>query len=287
MNLRNPLKTGLILQGRMAETVLLTYRTPVELVVGLLPDGLEPVRRGPWAFWQVVCRRVEDLRPSGVPAAMGASFNHVAYRLRVQAMTASAQVVTGLYDLHSVIDAPFPKLVDVLGHRLTDTPPTHGCIAIDGGDCGVSVGVAAGDTRNSGQAHALRLDLAHAPAARRPDSCYATLADVREHCAPAGATLSLDAETGVADGRVLRVMRAVTRGRGSGETPLVVREQALGYFDAIGQAERAVLEWAARLRPVETRWEIDAPQSLLGAGAGRHQSTPDTRRAECLATTDA
>lgn len=258
----------LTMHARVAEAVCLTYRTPAASVVGLLPAGIELARRGPWAFWQVVCRRVEHLRPAGVPGPMGLSFNHVAYRLRVQAMTASAQVVAGVYDVHSVIDAPLPALVDALGHRLRDTPPVLGHVEVEGGDCGVRVCVKPGAI---GGAHALRLDVAHAPAARMRGSCFATLADVREGCAPVDRCLALGVESNPEAGRRLRVTRAASVGRAAGETPLVVREQSLGYFEAAGQADQVALEWAARLRPAKTRWELRAPQALIG---GRDKEAP-------------
>lgn len=263
--------------ARVAEAVCLTYRTPAASVVGLLPAGIELACRGPWALWQVVCRRVEHLRPAGVPGPMGLGFNHVAYRLRVQAMTASAQVVAGVYDVHSVIDAPLPALVDALGHRLRDTPPVLGHVEVDGGDCGVRVCVKPGAI---GGAHALRLDVAHAPAARMEGSCFATLADVREGCAPVDTCLTLGVESNPEAGRRLRVTRAASVGRAAGETPLVVREQSLGYFEAIGQSDQVALEWAARLRPVETRWELRAPQALIGGGGNEASNPAETDQAK-------
>ena len=122
----------LTLQGRLADTLLLTYRTPAESVRALLPEGLELVQRGPWAFWSVVCCKVEHLRPGGLPAALGASFHHVAYRLRVQAMTASAEVIDGLYFTHSDADAPLPVLFDALGNKLTDLRLHPAAIAMEG-----------------------------------------------------------------------------------------------------------------------------------------------------------
>jgi hypothetical protein len=251
--------------ARVADAVCLTYRTPAASVAGLLPAGLELVRRGPWAFWQVEARRVEHLRPARVPAPVGLSYHQVAYRLRVQAMTASAEVVTGVYDVHRVVDAPLPARVALLGGRPGGPPPVRGHIAWAGSDCGVRVGVEPGP---AGGAHALRLELAHAPAARRDGSCFATLADVREHCAPSRTRLTPEGRPGPAGAGRLCVSRARRVGRTGGGTPLVVREASLGCFEQAGQAEHAELEWAVRLRPAEERWERHAPVPLVGRACG-------------------
>ena len=68
------------IQAKLTDAVQLTYRTPAESVRGLLPDGLELVQRGPWAFWSVMLSRVEKARPAGVPAWCGVSYTQAAYR---------------------------------------------------------------------------------------------------------------------------------------------------------------------------------------------------------------
>lgn len=250
------MKTSVSLQGRLADTLLLTYRTPAESVRALLPEGLELVQRGPWAFWSVVCCKVEHLRPGRLPKAMGVSFHHVAYRLRVQAMTASAEVVDGLYFTHSDADAPLSTLFDALGNRLTDLRLHRAAIAMQRGDDAVRVEVGAAGYR-------LRLDAAHAPAALAPGSCFPTVEDARAFCRYPPAALSVHPAKQDAARRELHVMRVERIDSAWCETPVVLRDAALGYFDAIGQTDHAELEWAVRLRPMAYRWVLGERRLLL------------------------
>ncbi len=173
---------SLTMTGRLADCVLLSFRTPAEAVAPLLPDGLELVTRGPWAFWNVVACRVEAMRPqvAGVsaPAMAGVTYHHVAYRLLVQAMTHRADVRRGLYFLRSDADARLlgsfgnwttdfkfhPATID-LRERFDRHPPPASAYRLD---------VQTGD----GQADA-SLELGPDPAALQPASCFPTLADAR------------------------------------------------------------------------------------------------------------
>lgn len=258
MNLRVPRK--LVLQGRLADTVLLTYRTPAASVEALLPEGLELVRRGPWAFWSVVCCRVEQLRPSGVPAALGVGFHQVAYRLRVQAMTASAEVIDGLYFTHSDVDTPLPALFDALGNRLTDLRLHRAAIRMQGGDDAVQVAI---DPATSEAGYRFRLDVAHTPASRLPGSCFPTVEDARSFGRYPPRALSVHPVKGGPANHELHVMRVGRPDSSWCETPVAVREAALGYFEAIGQGEKAALEWAARLRPMSYQWSLGERHTLL------------------------
>ncbi|MFI4859277.1 MAG: DUF2071 domain-containing protein [Phycisphaerales bacterium JB063] len=249
----------LVLRARLAETVLLTYRTPAESVAGLLPEGLELVRRGPWAFWSVACCRVEKMRPDGAPAALGVTFRHVAYRLRVQAMTASAELIDGLCFTHSGVDAPLPALFDALGNRLTDLRLHRAKITMDAGDDAVRVEVA---PASCGSCDAMALEVAHCPGVRRPGSCFPTVEDARAFGRYPPRALSIHA-SGADAGGSLHVMRVERVDSSWIETPVAVRSARLGYFDAIGQRDQAELEWAVRLRPMTYRWVFGERHTLL------------------------
>ncbi|XAM01670.1 DUF2071 domain-containing protein [Phycisphaeraceae bacterium D3-23] len=258
MNFAKP--TDMVLRGRLADTVLLTYRTPADSVREMLPDGLELVQRGPWAFWSVVCCRVEQMRPIGVPAALGVGLHHVAYRLRVQAMTASAEVIDGLYFTHSDADAPLPPLFGAVGNRLTDLRLHRAEIAMNCGDDAMCVTV---DPAASEAGYGLRLDLAHAPAARLEGSCFPTVEDARSFGRYPRAALSVHPSKGDPERRTLHVMRVERVDSSWCETPVAVRDARLGYLDAIGQGGQAELEWAVRLRPMEYRWVLGERHALL------------------------
>ena len=100
--------------GRLDECLLLAYRVEAGAVRGLLPPGLELVTHGGNAFWNVVACRVERMRPAGLPAFCGLSYNHVAYRLYVRAASSTTD---GLYFVRSDADS---RLIPATGNVMTD-----------------------------------------------------------------------------------------------------------------------------------------------------------------------
>lgn len=245
--------------ARIADSVQLTYRTPADSVAGLLPDGLELVRRGPWAFWNVMACRVERARPQGVPAVCGVSYQHVGYRLLVQAMTDRAEVVRGVYYTHSDVSA---RAVSAIGNLLTGLDLTPATIDYEASDCGVRV--TTGDSGQGSQAPggslALRIDAAHAPARLAEGSCFPTTEDARLFCRHTPEVLSVDEDRGR---HRLRITRAHRGGQPWCETPLVLHDAELGYFASIGQQDKAELEWACRLGPMDWRWVAGESAVLL------------------------
>jgi uncharacterized protein YqjF (DUF2071 family) len=239
--------------GRVTDCVQLTYRTPSETVRSLLPEGLELVTRGPWAFWNVLACRVEKARPTGVPAFCGLTYRHVAYRLLVRAMNERAEVVRGFYFVRSDADA---RTVTTLGNRLSDFRLNPASIALDAGDCGVCLSVretayAQGETA---------LEVAHAPARLSPGSCFPTLDDARRFARHAPDGLAVVEHDG---GRLLRTTRVTRNEQAWGETPVVVRRAEFGYFDALGQTELVQLEWACRLGAMDVHWQFGETVGLL------------------------
>jgi len=241
------------MNGRVADCVQLNYRTPAESVRALLPEGLELVTRGPWAFWNVMCCRVEKLRPSGVPKVCGLTYTHVAYRLQVQAMNERAEVVRGLYFTRSDADA---RVAALLGNRLTDLRLHPAAITLDAGDCGVRCVVSGTDDALGN----LELDAAHAPARLASDSCFPSIEDARRFCRYTPNGLAV---TNAGGKRLLRITRVSRPEHAWSETPLAIHSAKLGYFDAIGQTEHVQLEWACRLSPMDYRWDVGQTVPLL------------------------
>ncbi len=240
--------------GRLADCVQLTYRTPAESVRPLLPDGLELAVRGPWAFWNVMACRVEHIRPAGVPAMLGLTYHHVAYRLLVQAMNDRAEVVRGLHFLRSEVDA---RAVSFLGNRLTDLRMHPASISFDADDCGVYVQASKGE---SGSGSGLLIDAAHAPARLADGSCFPTIDDARAFCRHTPNALAVAEHDGQ---RLLRTTR-VSRASGAwSESPVVVRQARLAFLESISQDRLIELEWACRLGATDCRWEIGGVSGLL------------------------
>ena len=113
MKLRNPLT----MQGLIDPCWLFTFATPEEEARKLLPPELEPVVHGGAAFWNVVICHIHAMRPQGVPAAVGLSYWHAAYRLYVRCYPEGRAPVEGLYFLRSDCDSP---LISAAGNLLTD-----------------------------------------------------------------------------------------------------------------------------------------------------------------------
>lgn len=239
--------------GRMTDCLQLTYRTPSETVRALLPEGLELVTRGPWAFWDVLACRVERVRPAGVPGKRGLSYRQVAYRLLAQAMTRDAELVQGLYFARSEADR---RAANRLGNRLSDMRMHPASIELEASDCGVQVRSRQADGHGTG----LHIDATHAPAQLAKDSCFPTLADVRAFSGRLRDGLAVVEDRGE---RRLRITRVQRSGQACAQTPLAVRDARLGYFESIDQARHVQLEWACRLGARDVVWRVEEPRCLL------------------------
>jgi len=110
-------KNPLTIVGRLQRCWLFVYRAPVEAVRLVLPPPLEPLARSGYAFWNIVVCQIHAMRPKHLPAAVGVSYWHVAYRLYVQLPLPTGEVVQGLYFVRSDCDR---WLMSLLGNLLTD-----------------------------------------------------------------------------------------------------------------------------------------------------------------------
>ncbi|MGB0768722.1 MAG: hypothetical protein ACPGYV_13560 [Phycisphaeraceae bacterium] len=241
------------MQGRVTDRLELLYRTPTQTVADRLPVGLEPVVRGPWSFWTVVCRRIERLRPVGMPAVCGLSFLSVSYRLRVQAMNDRAEVVAGDYTVRSDVDG---RVISMLGSRLADRVMHPAAIASDATDSSMRITV--DQTRCA--VGTLDLVAANAPTYLSADSCFPSLDDARRFAIPIGRSLDVIDEPG---DRRLRVTRTEGIARAQSVTPVMLHRDRIGFFDAIDQTRHVRLEWAHRLSPIDAIWRDETEARLL------------------------
>jgi hypothetical protein len=76
-------KNPLTMVGTVERCWLFTYQTPVEDARSLVRCELDLVTRDGCAFWNIVVRRIRAMRTRGLPAFLGVSYWHVAYRLYV------------------------------------------------------------------------------------------------------------------------------------------------------------------------------------------------------------
>ncbi|MEM7626929.1 MAG: DUF2071 domain-containing protein [Planctomycetota bacterium] len=244
--------------GRLTDCVLLSYRTPTASVAELVPDGLELVTRGPWAFWNVVACKVDAMRPAfpgGVdaPVALGVTYHHVAYRLLVQAMTDRADVRKGLYFVRSDADA---RVLGTVGNWMTDFRFHPAVIDIEAGPHAYALDVVSGD----GHADA-NLRLAAEPPVRQPGSCFPTLGGAREFLKYQPYALAVNGHAEHRHLRIAEVQRDETAWR---ETPVTLAGARFGLFDRLGQTEQMHFELATRVEPMDYVWKLGRREALLG-----------------------
>lgn len=242
------MKPALPLSETIEDCVELTYRTPAQSVNELIPDGLELITRGPWAFWSVQALRVEKARPVGIPAMCGVSYHRINYRLAVQAMTDRAEVVKGWLIVHGMVNA---GVLSSLGGE----PKTPTTITLDATDCGLRYRAGQPDTFAD-----VDLIAAHRPRHLTPNSCFPTRQDAEQFGQGLTQELSVTEQK---SGRSLRAMCHEQVSRARSRTPLIVHRARLSYFDTIGQSEQVALEWASRLGPAAMRRQAKPLRRLL------------------------
>jgi hypothetical protein len=96
--------------------LVLTYAFPCDLLVPLLPPGLELDTFGDSAFLAVATVQTRDLRPAFLPKAFGRGFFLTGYRLFTRLKLANGQVLRGLRILRSDTDSAW---MVKWGNRLT------------------------------------------------------------------------------------------------------------------------------------------------------------------------
>lgn len=244
---------NLTLTGRLTHCALMSFGTPADSVRHLVPHGLELMTRGDRAFWNVVTCRVQHMRPKGLPAALGVTYHHVAYRLLVQAMTARADLVHGLYFVRSDADAP---VLGAVGNRTTDFKFHLADIALDSGPDRYHAAVTTPD--GTGDA-AFELGAPQPPAGpRHRDSAFATHLDASEWLTYRPLGLSV----GTRRLRMAEVRRDANAWR---ETAVQLTRFRSDVFDTLGQtpANGLLPEHATRVADMDYEWRLGRTEPLL------------------------
>ena len=107
----------LTMAGRLQRCWLFTFQCAPETASSFLPAPLQPVTYAGYAFWNVVVTRIESMRPAPLPARLGISYWHAAYRLYAHFRTATGERIEGLYFIRSESDS---ALIRLAGNLLTD-----------------------------------------------------------------------------------------------------------------------------------------------------------------------
>lgn len=265
---------NLTMIGRLSDCVLLSYRTPATSVADLLPDGLELVTRGPWAFWNVVACRVDAMRPAfpgavDAPQALGVTYHHVAYRLLVQAMTDRADVRKGLYFVRSDADA---RVLGTVGNWMTDFKFNAADITLH-----AARPIAAGNeyaldvTTADGVGDAM-LRLEPTPPTLAAGSCFPTLQDAQEFLKYQPYALAVTGQQGQRQLRIAEVQRDEAAWV---ETPVSLREADFALFRELGQTDEMHFELATRIAAMDYTWKLGRREALLGQAVNDHAKTPE------------
>lgn len=247
----------LTLTGRLCDCALMSFGTPADSVRHLVPKGLELLTRGDRAFWNVVTCRVDRMRPKHLPAAVGVTYHHVAYRLLVQAMTQRAQLLQGLYFVRSDADA---AVLGAVGNATTDFKFHRAQVTLDA----TADRYRAAVTTDDGAGDA-RFELAGpAPAAgpRHRDSAFATHLDAQEWLTYRPLGLSVGGPPAAPRLHQAQVHRDPDAWR---ETPVRLTGCRSAVFDALQQtpAHGLLPEHATRVADMDYTWRLGHAEPLL------------------------
>ena len=126
MDLGSRLRTHpLAVSARLEQSVVLTYAVPAEQLRALLPPPLTldvSAEHPGLGYVAVAMVRARDLRPEGLPRAVGRNFFLAGYRVFVRYEDLRGRRLRGLYILRSATDS---RLMARLGGLMTDYRYQH------------------------------------------------------------------------------------------------------------------------------------------------------------------
>lgn len=85
------------LQGVVRRRILVNFRVDAAVIQRQLPEPFRPKLVGEWAMAGICLIRLEQLRPKGLPAAIGVSSENAAHRIAVTWTELSGDVREGVY----------------------------------------------------------------------------------------------------------------------------------------------------------------------------------------------
>jgi uncharacterized protein YqjF (DUF2071 family) len=224
--------------GRLSKLTLLSYRTPIEDVQHLVPDGIDLLTQGSWAFWSVALCQVEKMRPAGVPALLGMTYRHVGYRLYVSAETRDHGTRDGLFFVRSEADRAWARWG---GNLVTDFRFNPARVRVtDQGDS-LSYLIDSAGQRSEIVTRVARGGLIAGSCFDTPEACEALLA-----YRPVGLAIR---------GREVRLATVDRREIDWVERPVAVTRARWAFFERVKQ-NRLTLERATRVAPIDYVWRI-------------------------------
>ncbi|MEM8737202.1 MAG: hypothetical protein AAGG38_01825 [Planctomycetota bacterium] len=244
---------------RAADCVELFYRTPASSVAHLLPEGLELVLRGRWAFWSITVCPIEKLPPDSLPPALDvlekpseSAVYQVAYRLLVQAMTHRADVRRGLYLVRGDVDDGGLTMARerVSGPRREH--PAEIRLAVQHGEVAL-------DVKSHDGVSDVRARMLMSSSRLADGSCFPTLMDAREFLDHKPYLFTV---AGNANHRSLQIAEREPSGLSRQQASIAVDSAAFNLFAQLEQTE-VELERATWSQSMTCRWRVSQTEKLL------------------------
>jgi hypothetical protein len=85
------------LDGLIRRRLLINYRVDPDVIKRLLPAPFQPKRQRDYAIAGICLIRLEQVRPAGVPAALGIASENAAHRIAVEWRTAQGETREGVF----------------------------------------------------------------------------------------------------------------------------------------------------------------------------------------------
>jgi len=225
-------KNAITMQGTIDRCWLVAFRANPDKVRQVLPEPLEPVIHGGFAYLGIVVSHLKSMRPSPLPAWTGMSYWHAAYRIYARLTPPGRLPIEGLWFIRSDADS---ALMTSAGNLLTDFRFHQSHISAE----------------NEGDLTILSVTSKEAPlkavlggpALLSDGSPFQSIWDAAKtlEYAPAGLSVSGD------DGLVMRITRDNDRWRYKLKGVLSVDSPLLDEFDAVP-------EIAYEVEPIDYQW---------------------------------
>jgi uncharacterized membrane protein YphA (DoxX/SURF4 family) len=229
------------IEAHFNECITLTYALPADVLIPLLPPGLQLDTRHGYGFVAVALVQTEALRPAGWPKTLGQRFFLAGYRVFVKFRTPGGHVARGLRILRSDAD----RWRMVVGGNLLTHYNYHRCQAaiVRPGDR-IRIEIATDD--GSGN-----IDIVADPSQSTlpPGSPFASAREARYFAGPLPFTF--DYEEG--SHAIIAIEAVRTRWK---PAPIGVDVRHLSFFDLPAfQGCRPILAAAFRVSNIDYRWQ--------------------------------
>jgi len=237
-------KNAITMRGKIDRCWLVALRADPEKVRAVLPQPLQPILHGGFAYLGIVASHLTSMRPAPLPGWMGMSYWHAAYRIYARLELPSEPPVEGLWFIRSDADS---ALMCAAGNLLTDFRFHNSAIrvAVEGDLTNLSV-------LPHSDAASLAITLGGVPVLSE-GSPFGSLREAAKALEYAPAGLSVSRE----DALVMRIGRDVSSWRYRNIGIVSIDAPVLAPFEAVPEV-------AYEVEPIEYQWNRARRVRMLG-----------------------